>query len=387
MVVLNWQSGGGVAKGSQREKSKGHNDRDWGRGVGWGGVWQRRIAMMTSRREKTLKIIVERYVAGAVPVGSQSIARSQLTVSPATARNDMAYLEREGFIARSYSSAGSVPTDKGYRYYVETQLRDIEFSQPEREWIRRTFLESLSEVEQWVTLVARLLARVAHNAAIVTLPKPATSRFRRLELIALSEFLASLILVLQQAKVKQQLLYFNGVVTQEKLTRISSRLNAAYTGQTAAEIESRRVRSSSPELHMASDAVLSLMRAEDVAAHGLVHVEGLGLMLGQPEFVERGRRMLDVVELIEESGQLGALMPPPGNMDEVKAIIGREITQGVLQDLSLVYGSYGSPSQGCGAVAVLGPTRMDYRRTISAVRCLTQLMTQYMAGPGDQPEN
>ena len=164
---------------------------------------------LTPRREAVLKIIVGEYIATAVPVASDSIFRSHpLGVSPATIRNDMAYLEGDGYIARPHTSAGSEPTDKGYRYYVESLAKEVELSREEQYRIRKLFREVEEEFERWLKLAAAIVARLVRNAALVTFPKPRQCRFKHLELVALREFVALVVLVLSEAILKRQLFSF-----------------------------------------------------------------------------------------------------------------------------------------------------------------------------------
>src|SRR4030043_2490071 len=148
---------------------------------------------LTARREAVLKIIVSEYIATAVPVASETIFRNyRLGVSPATIRNDMAYLEEEGYIARPHTSAGSVPLDKGYRHYVKSLANKAELSMEEQYRIRELFRQVEEEFEQWLKLAATIAARLVRNAALVTLPKPRQCRFKRLELVRSEEHTSEL---------------------------------------------------------------------------------------------------------------------------------------------------------------------------------------------------
>lgn len=156
------------------------------------------------RRETVLRAIIEDYISRAAPVSSNALAENYgLKVSPATIRNDTAYLEREGYIMHPHHSAGSVPTDKAYRYYVELIGEDIELPRVEDYLVRQISREAKEELEQWLRAVASLLARLVHNLVVITTPKAVRCRFKHLDLVALQDFMGLLIVVLHEAKVRK----------------------------------------------------------------------------------------------------------------------------------------------------------------------------------------
>lgn len=161
--------------------------------------------MLTSRRQTVLKIVVQEYINKGLPVASETISRNyQLGVSPATIRNDMAYLEETGYIARPHISAGAIPLNKAYRHYVESLVRSIELPPGERRLIGNLFQDVEMEFEKWAKLAASLLSNLIRTIAVVTPPKTPKCRFKHLELVKLQEFLVLLVLVLQQSKLTRQ---------------------------------------------------------------------------------------------------------------------------------------------------------------------------------------
>ena len=334
---------------------------------------------LATRRETILKIIVSEYIATAVPVASEAIYRNyQLGVSPATIRNDMAYLEAEGYVTRPHTSAGSVPTDKGYRYYVESLAKEVELPLEEQYRIRKLFREVEEELERWLKLAAAIVARLVRNAALVTLPKSSRCRFRHLELVALHEFVALMILVLSEAILKRQLLSFDRPITQEWLTGIGNKLNAAYAGLDSSEIAAKRMELTAEERQV-TKAVIDIMVAEDEVEYEEPHLEGLRLMLGQPEFAQKDR-MLDIMELLETKEWLSTAFSRRSMEPGVQVVIGEENQDKMLQDLSLVFSGYGIPGRVSGTIGVIGPTRMDYRRAISAVSYMSGILSDLVAG-------
>jgi heat-inducible transcriptional repressor len=331
------------------------------------------------RKKQILNIIVQQYITTALPVASEAVQRNyDLGVSSATIRNDMASLEEEGFISRPHTSAGCIPLDKGYRLYVESLSSNVALSVDEQYQIRDTFNEVADEVERWLKLAATLMSRLAGNAALVTFPKAPKSKFRHLELVSLHDFLALLILVISEATLKQQLLTFDTPVTQDKLTAISNKLNAKYTGLTRTSIMSKKP-GLAPDETQVSEVVLEIMAVEDKKEYEEPYLEGLRLMLSQPEFVKK-ERMLGVLELLEASDWLKNMLKKQTKYEKINVVIGQEGGNEALQDLSLVLSRYEAPnSEIGGTIGIIGPTRMDYQRAISTVAYIAETLSYLMS--------
>ena len=163
--------------------------------------------MITQRKTELLKTLVEEYIESANPVASESVARKHaLGVSPATVRNDMADLEEQGYITRPHHSAGAVPSDKGYRFYVEAISQVEELPTESQDTLRYQFTKVERDIEVWTRLAATLLAQLVNNVGLVTYPKEPESRLMRINLVPVQESLAFLILVLQEVKLRKQLI-------------------------------------------------------------------------------------------------------------------------------------------------------------------------------------
>jgi len=334
---------------------------------------------LTPRREAVLRIIIGEYIATAVPVASETISRNyNLGVSPATIRNDMAYLGEEGYIVRPHTSAGTVPLDKGYRYYVESLAAEVELPLEEQYRIRNLFREAEEEFERWLRLAVSIMARLVRNAALVTLPKPGQCRFRHLELVALHEFVSLMVLVLSEAILKRQLLSFDEPMTQERLTILANKLNAVYSGLTSSEILAKEVELPLGEKQI-TEAVVDIMVAEDALEYEEPYLEGLRLMLGQPEFAQKDR-MLGIMEMMETKAWLSSAFSRRSSDAGVQVVIGEEHQDVTLRDLSLVFSRYGVPGRVGGTIGVIGPTRMDYRRAISTVSYMSAVLSDLVAG-------
>jgi heat-inducible transcriptional repressor len=336
------------------------------------------IGMLSTRTGTILKSIVGQYIAKAVPVPSQSIAhKSELGVSAATIRNEMAHLEQEGYIIRPHPSAGSIPSDKGYRYYVES-LNDLMLASTEQRLISHLFHQVEKEVENWVSLAATLIAQLVQNVAVVTMPKPIDCKFKHLELVALQDSLALVVLVIYGAKVKEKLLSFDQVVSQPELTAITSKLNFAYSGLTSRQTLAKDMSLSTIEQQI-TDHLLKMMQAEDEQEYEEPHLDGLHFMLNQPEFAH-SRQMLNLIELVEHRNLLKTIIPKGLESHQVEVVIGKENEAEAFHNYSVVISKYGFPEEAVGTVGVVGPTRMPYAHTISTVGFLSSVLSGLVAG-------
>jgi len=333
--------------------------------------------MLSPRTETILKSIVGQYIANAIPVPSQSIVHEYgLQVSSATIRNEMARLEQGGYIIRPHTSAGSVPSDMGYRYYVEL-LEDIKLPPAQQRMISHLFHQVESKLDEWLSLTAALLAHLSNNLAVVATPKTARCQFKHVELVSLRETSALLVLVLQGAKVRQQLVTLDQTTTQVELAEISRKLNAACSGLTTEQISGGEEPSSTVERQFA-DCVLAIMRDEDGEDREEPHLDGLHLVLEQPEFTD-SRHVQTLVELTEQKRLLRSILPRRLPGQGVKVVIGRENEVDAIREYSVVVSHYGLPDEAVGTLAIIGPTRMPYARTIAAIDYMSWLLSRLVA--------
>jgi len=330
--------------------------------------------MLFPRTETILKSIVGEYIAKATPVPSEVIARDwKLGISPATIRNEMAYLEQEGYIFRPHPSAGSIPSDKGYRYYVES-LKGVGLPLAEQRLISHLFHQVERELEEWLSLSATLIAQLVQNVAVVTMPKPVDCQFKYLELVALQDTLALVVLVLRGARLKQQLITFDQVMSQPGLTAIANKLNAAYSGLTSSQISAKAIELS-PSERQVTDCLVKIMQAEDELEYEKPYLDGLHFMLNQPEFAY-SQRMLALMELVEHRNLLKTIVPQGLASHRVQVIIGKENKEEVIHNYSVVICRYGLPEEAVGTIGVVGPTRMPYGRAISAVDYIASVLSE-----------
>ncbi|MFA4835802.1 MAG: heat-inducible transcriptional repressor HrcA [Dehalococcoidia bacterium] len=331
--------------------------------------------MLTERRGRILHRLIQEYVSTAVPVSSEIIARSSgLKVSSATVRNEMAQLEEEGYIVQPHTSAGRIPSAKGYRYYVELLIEERELSPEDQRLILHQFYQAGKDVEEWIQLAAAILSRMLRNVAVVTLPRLVEPRLKLVELISLKELLALLLLVFEDASFRERKVSFEAVMSQEDLNVLSRRFTDTYAGLTCAEIKAMQ-----NELSLSGGLVvktlLEMMDEGSKWGAGETHFDGLSQILSQPEFISSERTQL-LMELLEERRFLTSILSQAPGDEKLRVIIGEETPQSALRGFSVVLGRYGLPRKASGVIGVVGPTRMPYERAVSAVRFLSATMSE-----------
>mgnify|MGYP000089751556 CR=1 FL=1 len=333
---------------------------------------------LTERQKKILSLVVREYVETAQPVGSETLVRkSGLRVSSATIRNELATLEELGYLTHPHTSAGRMPTEKGYRYFVEALMEEFELPPVEQRMIRHQFHQVTLDVDQWMRLAAAVLARAARNTALVTAPAAAACRLKHLQLVAISDQVALLVVVLQDGTVKQQMLALAQPIIQEELSHISNRLNAHLAGLNLEQMRTLTVPFSGFENDVLR-VVMHIMQQIDRRSTHEIYRDGIMDILRQPEFaaIERMQALLEMLEqrpLLEEI--LGEFAPEQG----VQVIIGAESQRDEMSEYSMVLSRYGIPGEARGIVGVLGPVRMQYARTIGVVRYVANLLNDLMA--------
>ena len=333
--------------------------------------------MLTDRRAQVLRLIVSDYIDTATPVGSEHIVkRHRLELSPATIRNEMAKLEEEGYISHPHTSAGRVPSDLGYRYYVEMLMEEPNVSNDEQLRILHQFHQSTAELSEWLRLAASVLAQELRNVAVVSAPRSTRSRLKHLELVSLHDHSALLVVVLQEVTVRQQVVALRETATQDDLSRLSRKLNHLFAALTASQISARTLDLLPLEEQIAG-LVAEIVQTEDVVEFPDPHLEGIRNVLSQPEFA-RSDRVLDILEALDERNIARTIPQADIGEDGVTVIIGAENPENVMRDLSIVLGRYGDSQGPSGMLAVVGPTRMPYSRAIATVRYVGSLMTELM---------
>ena len=338
---------------------------------------------LSERRQHILSMVVREYVASAQPVGSRSLADSlQLGVSPATIRNDLAALEQAGLLTHPHTSAGRVPTEMGYRYFVRHLLTEPHLPPGEQLTIRHQFHQTPPELDQWLRLSTAVLAQASHGAAVATGLRAAHSHFKHLELIAIREATVLMVLVLQDGTVKQQLLTLASTASQDELSRLSNELNDQLAGApvtTISEIIADVTEDGAPRLSILAQEVAQLAAEQMVRVDGQgsnpLYRDGLAQVLAAPEFAE-GDNVRRIVQVFEQRAILEEVLNECRTLSDVQVYIAGEGRFSELADISLVVSPYGVQDHATGVLGVIGPLRMAYGRNMGAVRYVSALMSE-----------
>ena len=337
--------------------------------------------MLDERKLTVLRAIVEDYVSTTEPVGSKSLVdRHHFDVSPATIRNDMAVLEEQGFIAQPHTSAGRIPTDKGYRLFVDRLSSVKPLSAPERRAIQ-TLLDGAIDLDDVVDRTVRLLAQLTRQVAVVQYPSLTRSTVRHVELVRIGGGRLLVVLITNTGRVEQRIVEVGVDAPDGLLGDLRARLNASASGRGLTEVP--RVVSALPEGFMPEDrplvrAVLDgledsldIDREERIVLAGTANLARSG-----PDF---GQTIGPVLEALEEHVVLLKLLSEMSEEPSgVGVLIGHETAHAGLAEASVVASGYGSQGEVVASLGVLGPTRMDYPTTMAAVRAVARYVSRIL---------
>ncbi len=336
--------------------------------------------MSEDRKLAVLRAIVEDYVATEEPVGSKALVeRHGLGVSPATVRNDMAALEDEGYIAQPHTSAGRVPTDKGYRLFVDRLTTVKPMSVAERRAIS-AFLDEAVDLDDVVHRSVRLLSQLTRQVAVVQYPTLSRSTVRHVDVIALSETRLLLVLILSTGRVEQRLVEVDRPLTDEQLTDLRSQVLRATVGEVIADAATALQTLAGPG-EQPSDVLAPVVEAlcdamsdhrsdERVAVGGAANLARFG-----DSFDSAVRPLL---EALEEHVVLLKLLGEAHTGDAVTVRIGHEGPYQELSATSVVASGYGPGDDPLATLGVVGPTRMDYPGSMAAVRAVARYVSRIL---------
>lgn len=337
--------------------------------------------MLDERKLGILRAIVTDYVSSREPVGSRALVeRHNLDVSPATVRNDMAVLEEEGYITQPHTSAGRIPTDKGYRLFVDRLDAIKPLSHAEKRAIS-TFMDGAVDLDDVVTRTVRLLAHITHQVAIVQYPVLTSATIRHVEILLLHPERAVLILVNSSGRVDQRFLELRGDKSEQTIADIRSRVNALLSGVAPADAVQKLagfLGELDPALRplgsVVTGALLELLTSDPatrIVVGGVPNLTQFG-----SEFETSVR---PVLEALEEHVVLLRLLAEVGGPDEITVRIGEENPYQELRGTSLVASAYGNQADLRATLGIVGPTRMDYPSTMAAVRAVARYVGRFFA--------
>lgn len=337
--------------------------------------------MSEARKLAVLRAIVEDYVSTEEPVGSKALVeRHHLGVSPATVRNDMAALEDEGLIHQPHTSAGRVPTDKGYRMFVDRLTTVKPMSSAEKRAIS-TFLEGAVDLDDVVQRSVRLLAQLTRQVAVVQYPTLARSTVRHVELVALTPSRLLVVLILSSGRVEQRMVELGEALDDDRLAALRSRMLHAVTGQRIAEATARlkHLPEDTPPHDLDVTTAVAGTLADAMSDHRSderVAIGGTANLARYGEAYEGSFRPL--LEALEEHVVLLTLLGEAHTGDALTVRIGHEGPISELSSTSVVASGYGPRDEAFATLGIVGPTRMDYPGTMAAVRAVARYVSRIL---------
>ena len=332
---------------------------------------------LSERAKQVLKLVIEEYVVTARPVGSGTLQeRYNLPYSSATLRNEMAELERRGLLTHLHTSGGRVPSEDGYRLFVEHLMDRLGLSPVDIRRVEHQFhqVEYNPVLERWVELAASVLAQLARNAALVTTPTAHDVLLKQIHLVHLTERQAFMVAVMDDGMVRQSVITLPHSAEQEELNSVAAALNAVFAGADAAELRRRAERLQGLAADVAPQALNLLGENRpigDVISSGLIN------MLSQPEF-QRPESARPIVAALEDGTLMAQIVNRLSDGPGAQVIIGSENPLEEMSNCSVVTTTYRTGRGGQGVLMVVGPTRMRYERTISSVLYLSQLLSRML---------
>jgi heat-inducible transcriptional repressor len=337
--------------------------------------------ILSARQKLILTLIIHEHIRTAQPVGSKSLVdKYSLDMSSATVRNEMAALTDYELLRQPHTSAGRVPTEEGYRFFVGNLVQKSGLPTNTRRTITHQFYQSRQDIEQWLKLAASVLANQSQAAALVTAPHSEKAIFKHLELIAVRGRQVLMVLVLVGGEIHQQFITLADSVSQERLSQVANQLTHLCLQQ-----DIRSILPLKSQLDPLGQEVLEIVIAEmeliEQSTTGEIYLDGMTNVLSEPEFAEsdEARQALHILEEPSLLANLLANTMMNTDFGGIQVLIGGEGTWEELRQLSVVLARYGDPNTLSGSIGVLGPIRMPYDRTISTVRFVANVLSDLVS--------
>jgi len=339
--------------------------------------------MLNDRHQGVLRAIVQDYIRTAEPVGSRTLSRKYgFSLSPATIRTIMSDLEESGYVAQPHTSAGRVPTDKGYRLYVDNLMDRAPLSREEVERIEQRVGPSAAEADDLLREAGKLLFALSPYVAVALAPRLQDSRFQRVEFVSLARDRVLVILLADSGLVHHKTIMVEEAVTQDDLDRMARYLSDLLKGRTLHEVRDLLVAQMAEEKALYDRLLAQALRLGAQALAGDteadVYVAGAARIADQPEFADI-QRMKSLYTAFEEKSKLVILLSECLRGGGCRVFIGSEIPVQDIQELSVVASPYRRQGQILGVLGVLGPTRMDYGRTVALVETTANLLSRSLS--------
>ena len=339
---------------------------------------------LSERKKKLLAAIVERYIATGEPVGSKTLVESlDMAVSSATVRNEMAELSNMGLLEQPHTSAGRIPSELGYRYYVDRLMGQYELSPNEKRLIEAKLATSAGDVQKVLETAGSLLSEMTRCAAVSTTPADEAAVVRRVELVPIGTRTAMIVMLTSSGILKSRVCKTFGEITVDMAESFYNIVNANFIGKPAAAMHIAKIQTLAVSLGEKSLEMTPLLVAlADVAAmteRTELLLEGQSNLLGYKEYEQNAYELIEFLRRAEPLGQIFSghqSAPETGNL---RVLIGDENRFRELQNSSMIFGNYEIAGHQSGTLGLIGPTRIDYARLIPSLRYLTEIVGKILS--------
>lgn len=326
--------------------------------------------MLDERKMKILQAIINDYIATAEPVGSRSIARNyRLGISAATIRNEMADLEVLGYLEQPHTSAGRIPSAKGYRFYVDCLLSPTQITDREISLIKQWYDTKVRRIDEVFQQTAKILSRMTRNVSLVLAPQLTQCTFKYMQFLPLDEDKAIIVLVTDSGLIDNKIIQIPQDISFEDLERIAAKINRRLSGLTFDAIKSSIMKEIRTEVipdKRLFDTTMQIIEEALLTTHGeKIYKGGTTQLLGQPEFRDV-EKVKDLLNMLEEEKLLCDIMHMTDEQGVV-VTIGHENKYSGIQNCSVIQATYRFGNDIVGSIAVLGPTRMEYAKIMSVL--------------------
>lgn len=338
--------------------------------------------MLTERQRHILSAIVDDYIRSAEPIGSRSISkRGDVGFSPATIRNEMSDLEEMGFLEQPHTSAGRIPSHKGYRYYVDHLMIYSHLAKYEVDTLKRFFTDKMQEMEQVIQQAAMMLSQLTHYTSIVMGPEMIGTTLKHLQIVPLNERTAVAIVVTNTGQVENKTVTIPDGIPMSEIEKFVNILNIRLKNVPLFHFKSKLYTEIAAELssHVSGyEELLNMLnQVVDRGEEERIFLGGTTNMLIQPEFKDVDK-VKNILDLLAETPKLIQLFEGTTEASGIQVRIGKENNMEAVNDCSLITASYAVDGQLLGTIGILGPTRMDYAKVIQVLDYLSKDLTQLM---------
>ena len=344
-------------------------------------------AKLTDRGQQILEAIIEEYIATAQPDGSKALTQNQgIKLSPASVRNVMAELEELGYLVSPHTSAGRIPTEKGYRFYVDTILRVSEMDRSQKDQIELHYRQQGLQMTDMLREASRTLSSISHYTGLVMIPRLKATIFRHIEFVKLSSRLILAVFVTQSGLVQNKLVEVDEDLSPRELEKITNYLNQTMTGLSIQDVRTRIITEMAQEKALYDQLMRRAFTLSSAAlvdeSNGDVIIEGTSRFLEQPEFSDLDC-MKRIVQTFEQKSALVELLDRGLETKGVQVIIGSETEHTELSDCSLITAAYSGKRGTLGTLGVIGPNRMPYATIIPIVDYTASLISRLLDTDND----